>query len=219
MDFTWIEDNNVEAIQLYCNKGHSVHVQNEDDEYAFTFAVEQGAFDVAFFLLEKGAEIDHENMNGETPLYLAAKQGNTDLVLLLLEKGVDVNAKNEFGETALSIASSKGHLEIVKALLSHGAEINVRETLANDCTPLINAVYNKHYEVAKYLLGEGASGSIRTKNNMSAIEYMLQITSYNEEETLACKEQFLDLFIRHKYQFDESDQNYINQIRLGRLFK
>lgn len=59
------------------------------------------------------------------------------------------------GNTGLTLAAREGHLRAVQALLEVGADINTPNA-GDKTTPLINAICNGHYDVAKYLLDKGA---------------------------------------------------------------
>jgi hypothetical protein len=72
--------------------------------------------------------------------------------------GCDANAwltqADDNKRTALSVAASEGQLEVVSLLLQRGADPNVMDRGNN--TPLYDAVYYKHFDVAEMLSEHGA---------------------------------------------------------------
>ena len=64
------------------------------------------------------------------------------------------SAQKMGGMTALHFAAREGHLDTIKALVEAG--VNVNELSAADQTsPLLEAIYNGHFDAAKYLLDLG----------------------------------------------------------------
>ncbi len=69
--------------------------------------------------------------------------------------GRRANAITMGGNTALTLASREGNLEAVQALIA--SKVDVNEPNAGDkTTPLITAICNGHYDVAKFLVDYGA---------------------------------------------------------------
>lgn len=63
--------------------------------------------------------------------------------------------EDETGETALHKAAANGHLAAVEFLVEQGADV---EALDYTCgTPLVDAVYFRHPEIARYLMSKGAN--------------------------------------------------------------
>ena len=60
------------------------------------------------------------------------------------------------GLTALMLAARQGATESAKILLDAGADINMAEP-DNGFTPLLEAIYNDHYDFAAYLVERKAS--------------------------------------------------------------
>jgi ankyrin repeat protein len=135
-------------------------------------AARTGKIEAIKALLEHGAQVDKTNERGQTPLMWAAAEKNAAAVRFLLEHGANPNAQtNPFppprkldlifsapappgGMTALLFASRQNDLESVKALLAGGADIN--KGAADGTSPLLIAIINEHYTLAKYLLDHGA---------------------------------------------------------------
>ena len=86
-------------------------------------------------------------------LIQACHKGDLKTVQKMLALGADVNYKAllEF-KTSLIEASATGNLKIVQKLVQYGAAKNYFN-LGNS---LVEALINKHYELARYLVSQGA---------------------------------------------------------------
>ena len=72
------------------------------------------------------------------------------------------------GNTALTLAAREGHLEAVQALIAAGAGIN-QPNAGDKTTPLVTAICNGHYGVAKYLLDYGADPNLASVDGLAAL--------------------------------------------------
>ena len=79
-------------------------------------AAQQGAIDVARFLLEHGASVDQPNNFGNTALFIAVfnSQGRGELIELLREHGADPTKKNNSGQTPVELARLIGNYDIAR---------------------------------------------------------------------------------------------------------
>jgi ankyrin repeat protein len=131
--------------------------------------------DAARVLLKHGANVNaREKWRGQTALMWAAAESQPEMVKLLIKHGADVNARsivNKWqrqvtaepraqarpagGLTALIYASRQGCLECVTALVKAKAKIDMADP--EGVTPLIVAITNFHFDVAKHLIESGAS--------------------------------------------------------------
>jgi ankyrin repeat protein len=130
-------------------------------------------------LLARGANVNaKEKWKGQTALMWAAASNNATTVEVLIEAGAEVQARTIFrplkptragglrsaerssdvtraaGFTALMFAVRAGATDAVKVLLKSGATVN--DTLSDGASVLVVAVASTHYELADYLLEQGA---------------------------------------------------------------
>ena len=97
------------------------------------------------------------------------------------------------GLTALLLATREGHLEAVLALLNGGADID-QGGKADRTTPLLIAIINGHFDLARVLLERGASPTTENDAGCTTLYAAIntqwipksrhpQITNYRQQET------------------------------------
>jgi uncharacterized protein len=74
----------------------------------------------------------------------------------------------EGGLSALHLAARQGHLDTVSALLAAGADIN-QPTAGDRTTPLLIAIINGRFDLAKYLLERGANPTSAAENGVTPL--------------------------------------------------
>ena len=72
------------------------------------------------------------------------------------------------GMTALHYAVREGHFETAKALLAAGADIDGR-TGGDESTPLVVATVNGHYDLAGWLLEQGADPNLASEDGVAPL--------------------------------------------------
>ena len=72
------------------------------------------------------------------------------------------------GMTALHYAVREGHFETVRALLAAGADIDGR-TGGDESTPLVVATVNGHYDLAGWLLEQGADPNLASEDGVAPL--------------------------------------------------
>ena len=134
--------------------------------------VRTDSVDAVKVLIAHGADMSAtESESGQTMLMTAAAEAHSALVQLLIAQGADVHARSVVGFTPLTFAVRAGDLESAKLLRAAGASANerllaVRPAAADSAadttdapdgvTVLVLAIVNAHYELADYLLEQGA---------------------------------------------------------------
>jgi ankyrin repeat protein len=138
-------------------------------------AARNGSLPIVQALVKAGARVrEHEKYRDQTALMWAIAAGSGEVVDFLISHKADVeerSAINDWGNqitsepraqyrntgglTPLLYATRFGCLDCVKSLLKAGAKID-RPT-PEGVTPLMNAIDNGNYEIANYLLDQGAN--------------------------------------------------------------
>jgi ankyrin repeat protein len=169
---------NLELVELLLAHGADVNAKCEaDSSTPLHMAAEQGWKSIAKLLIAHGAELEGEDKLGRTPaeralkadqrkmvrllaayrsgvtIHVAAYLGEIDTVKRLLKERVTVDAKDADGQSALEYAAREGHTGIVELLLAEGADANGK---GGDDTPLIDALWHCHPDVAILLVNHGA---------------------------------------------------------------
>jgi ankyrin repeat protein len=98
-------------------------------------------------------------------LHYAAKNGDIKEIKHLVESGWNVNQEDAYSSRPLYVASKYGHLEAVKYFIAKGADIHDDGYTGE--TALHEAIYKKHYDVARVLVEMGHA--IVTMPNMKDI--------------------------------------------------
>ena len=162
-------------------------------------AATSGRVDAVGRLLDHGAFVNaRETANGQTALMFAAWENRADAISLLIEHGAHAGLTslvaamderrfdsdgNELprgrprapgansimgGMTALLFAARDGHLEATRALVEGGA--NVDQVAGSEgSSPMVIAIANGHYTVAKYLLDAGADPNVANIDGLAPV--------------------------------------------------
>ena len=171
-----IED--VELVRMLLDAGANVDSPNLDRQTALMLAVSMGSLEISKLLVERGADVNAvETFRGQNALMWAAGGNQPEIVDLLLARGaknVNLRAKSDdwarqmtsepraqFGSrqtgglTALLYATRSGCLACVQSLVKVGADVN--KPNPDGVTPLLNALDNKRWDIAMFLLDKGAN--------------------------------------------------------------
>jgi ankyrin repeat protein len=166
---------NVNFVKLLLDAGADSNRANADGETPLMLAARTGMVNVAELLVRRGADVNaRENFRNQTSLMWAAAGNHPEIVAFLISKGAEVNARaqaNDWanqmtseprvqyrptgGLTPLLYAARNGCRACVEALVKGGADIDLPNP--DGMTPLMMAIDNSHYEIALYLLAQGAN--------------------------------------------------------------
>ncbi len=149
--------NDLETIQKLAKKGVPLDAKNQQNGYtALRRAIEQGAYDVAGWLVENDVEVTQQDVatviDNVNYSYSNKQQGGTELLELMAEKGADVSRAAELAarqgqikllgyaieqggdmKQALEAAALRGHEEAVCLLTDKNAEVT-EEAVRNAMT-------------------------------------------------------------------------------------
>jgi ankyrin repeat protein len=163
------------VLELLLRAGADVESANAEGQTSLMAVARTGRTDAAALLLKHGAKVDaRERWGGQTALMWAAAQGNADMVRLLLKHRADPNARatvrewprrvtaeprpkdmNRGGLTALLYAAREDCRACALALLRGGADVDMADP--DGVTPLILALINVRWDMARLLIDNGAN--------------------------------------------------------------
>ncbi|KAJ1337980.1 DIL domain-containing protein [Microdochium nivale] len=105
---------------------------------------------------------------------MAASNGDTELIRNILggkaKSYVDINGPDEDGTPPLLYASCFGHGAVVQALVEAGVDVDKQDS--NHWNALMWAMTNRHKDIAKVLLDNGASPDAKTTSGRTAFDFV-----------------------------------------------
>jgi ankyrin repeat protein len=181
-------------IEALLKAGADPNATFGDGETPLMTASRTGAMTGVKALLAHGAKVNAvESSRGQTALMWAVAEDHADVAKLLIAAGADVNIRSTLfdfnfrkvanggtqavysrgGLTALMLAARQGAIESAKVLLDAGADINAAEP-EYGFTPVLEAIYNDHYDLAAMLVDRGADlkvGALYLAVEMKNLDY------------------------------------------------
>jgi len=143
-------------------------------------------------LLSNGVNPNSVDANGNPMLFLAIKERSTGVIdLLLKDPKIDVDLSNKNGETPLMIASIDGNLPLVKTLVLQNKALLDHISW----TPLHYACAKGHFEVAQFLIANGATVDSMNLGNTTPL--MMAVQSGNEKLVKLLLDKGADLQLRN----------------------
>ena len=177
----------------------SVNISTATGATPLMAAATSGSVDAVRLLLDHDAFVNaRETANGQTALMFVAWENRADVITLLVERGAHTGLTSWVvsmieqridddgyavpsrrprapgantvmgGMTALLFAARDGHLEAVRALAESGASID-QVAGGDGSSPMVIAIANGHYTLAKYLLDVGADPNLANIDGLAPI--------------------------------------------------
>jgi ankyrin repeat protein len=164
-----------DMVELLLKAKADPNLGNDDGQTPLMIAARNGSLSIVQALVKAGAHVrEREHFRDQTALMWAIAANSPEVVDFLISQKADVEERaavndwgnqitsepraqyrNSGGLTPLLYATRFGCLPCVKSLLKAGAKID-RPT-PEGVTPLMNAIDNGNYDIANYLLDEGAN--------------------------------------------------------------
>ena len=169
-----------------------VHAQTADQVVDFAKAAKFDNASEVKYILSKGISPNTVDANGNPMLILAIKDNSEKVIdLLLNDQKIDVDLSNKSGETPLMMASIQGNLPLVQTLvLKNKAMVD-----HIGWTPLHYACAKGHFDVAQFLIANGATVDAPSVGNTTPL--MMAVQSGNEQLVKLLLDKGADLQIRN----------------------
>jgi ankyrin repeat protein len=164
-------DGNIEKVRELIGQGVDVNVKN-NGKTALQEACRNGHVEVVRFLLDAGADVHARTESGENAVSMAARGSPRYSFGSLIERFSVTSQDRMLGGTvslAGSVASPSGKNQVIRKneddyigtitlLRENGADIESKDDIGT--TPLLVAMQNEKWEIAKSLLDWGADPNI-----------------------------------------------------------
>ena len=182
-----------------------INTQDRTGRTPLTWAVWRGDYESTHILLSHKPDLDVADDFGRVPLVYAARR-SWQCAKLLLEANADVKTKDKYQGTLLHHAAfraSSGDIEIVHHLVSAGVNIDAVDDYNQ--TALIKT--NK-FEVAEYLICQGANPRFRDSTGNNALSYAVQLNNHA----------LIYLFLQNRHDHTEEIKHYGTLMHLAAEF-
>ena len=183
-----------DAVKVLIERGAHVNAkENARGETALTFAAAAGRADVIHLLTAKGADVgvtttvvdlaplakeEQERFAAERRLTGPAGRGGRGAAAAAPQPPQIAGVTRQYNYTELvgswgglaplHLAARQGQTEAAKALLEAGADVNQRGA-GDKTTPMLIAIVNGHFDLAKYLLDQGANPNLAQDNGVAPL--------------------------------------------------
>jgi ankyrin repeat protein len=194
-----VKVDDLELVRTLLDAGADVNSPNVDGQTALMLAISVGSIPISKLLLERGADVNAvEHFRNQNALMWAAGGNQPEILDLLLARGaknLDLRAKHDDwprqmtsepraqfqsrqtgGLTALLYATRSGCLRCVVSLVKAGADVN--RPNPDGVTPLVNALDNRHFDIAMFLLDKGANPHTWDMSGRTPLYVAVDMKSY-----------------------------------------
>jgi ankyrin repeat protein len=185
-------------VGLLLSAKADANLGNEEGQTPLLLAARTGSLPIVEKLVKAGAKVNvRERTREQTPLMWAIATGSATVVDYLVQHKAEVDVRaavNDWGNqitsepraqyrptgglTPLLFATRFGCVDCVKSLLKAGADIN-RPT-PDGVTPLMNAIDNMQWDVAGYLLDQGANPHLTDWWGRTSLYIAIDMRSFSQ---------------------------------------
>jgi hypothetical protein len=156
-----------------------LNAKDDTNKTVLMYAAEAGFDETIRFLASNGSDVNAVDNLGMSVLSYGAEVLRREIVETLIQFGVNFQTETH---PPLLYAARYRNLPMIEVLLAHGADINVKESQVG-YTAIREAVYFGNYEIAKYLITQGARVDILDNWNGSILRWAIGGSHINDSES------------------------------------
>lgn len=131
--FYAIREQNIEAIEMFCDYGADLRTKNGAGYTAFTYSALLELDEIINYLSLRTKTINREDPEYLTVATRLVLRNQYDLAEKLYERGSDINYQNRLGFTPLHLAIECNNNDAVRWLISKGANPHIEDLSGEDC--------------------------------------------------------------------------------------
>ncbi|XP_063780761.1 ankyrin repeat and SOCS box protein 10 isoform X5 [Pseudophryne corroboree] len=179
------ENSQTECVRALLSYGANPNAECQEGLFPLHHCKTSESYHCAKLLLQYGAYINNQTEDeGLTPLHVAARHGLLENVDLYLRHGATIDKRDVQGETPLIVACSQPqsptelerYHQVCQRLIQGGANIKARDN--DQQSPLHLACKSANPQVVEMLLAHGAEVNTMSYSGNTAMQNILQVTSY-----------------------------------------
>ncbi|OQR95132.1 hypothetical protein THRCLA_08017 [Thraustotheca clavata] len=149
-----VENEQLDVIELLLSAGAKPDTTDQTGRTPMSIAVDANAANIIDVLRQRThpPTIEHPFQPGDNHMPLAfeaIKRSNLDYLVYLVPKYVHPDVQDYDARALLHVASSEGNLKMCQYLVECGANVNALDRWGS--SPLSEAMYFAHHDVARYL--------------------------------------------------------------------
>lgn len=161
---------NLKTIEFLLENGLPVnHKFPPENSTLFIEACNQGAVEIAAYLVAKGADVNAVDANGFSALCWSVNNNRPLITTFLLEKGANVNITTNDGRTPLLIALQRDSLPVINQLAEHGADF--KSVDSSGMSAIHIAVIQGNLLLTEYLIGKDAPTGLKDQYGLTPVHY------------------------------------------------
>ncbi|XP_075070424.1 ankyrin repeat and SOCS box protein 10 isoform X2 [Mixophyes fleayi] len=179
------ENGQKESVRVLLSYGANSNAESQEGLFPLHHCKTPESYHCAKLLLQYGAYINRQTEDeGFTPLHVAARHGLLEHVDLYLRHGATIDKRDVQGETPLIVACTQPqsppelerYYRVCQRLIQGGANIKARDN--DQQSPLHLACKSANPHVVELLLEQGAEVNTMSYSGNTAMQNILQVTSY-----------------------------------------
>ena len=170
-----------EIAELLISKGADVNAKDYQVRTPLIEAINGNQIELIEFLIEKGADVNAKDNFGKTPLDDAEELWEDDRTKVNTAKKETANLLRKHGgktgeelksaeapDISIDHAAKDGNIQALKQHLAAGTDVNAKND--DGVTPLIQAAYRGHKEIAELLIKKGANVNAKDHNGETPLD-------------------------------------------------